>query len=328
MSQLIIPKVSILIPVYKVEKYVKRCILSVLSQSMQDGVEVLIVNDCTPDRSMDIVREVIDEYGRQSKMTFRIINHEKNMGLSMARKTLLDNAKGEFTIFVDSDDTIDPRMIEEMYEAAVSEQADIVVCDIQLKYPNKMKIIHYVKPWHSVDSVTYSLCNKLVRKNLYIDNQIQPDQISMWEDVVVTFRLFFVSRKTIGISKAYYCYFVDENENSICKKINKKSIDDQFRCVQVLEEFINKHGQQKIGKKLLIQMKIHAKRMLLLRPEVRDLSLWRKTYSDCNKYICGIADLPIYERVACIFVIFRLGVIAIFIINMVTFLKYRCPCKF
>ena len=95
-------KVSILVPIYGVEKYIERCVRSLLEQSFTD-IEYIFVNDCTKDSSMVILNKLIKEY-EEKKGSIKIINHEKNGGLAASRITALKNATGEFITFVDSDD--------------------------------------------------------------------------------------------------------------------------------------------------------------------------------------------------------------------------------
>ena len=106
-------KVSIIIPVYNVEPYIEECLLSVSSQTMTEGVECIIVDDCGKDNSMSIAERFIEEY--IGKISFSIIHHGSNRGLSAARNTGIKAAKGEYVYFLDSDDTITADCIQRMY---------------------------------------------------------------------------------------------------------------------------------------------------------------------------------------------------------------------
>ena len=103
--------ISIIIPVYNVEKYIERCLLSVIGQKGLDGfVECILVDDCTPDRSMQIAQKLIGDY--QGSIHFRIIHNNENQGLSCSRNNGLKIAKGDFVYFLDSDDYIYPNCLE------------------------------------------------------------------------------------------------------------------------------------------------------------------------------------------------------------------------
>lgn len=117
------PSVSIIIPVYNVSKYIDRCLKSVFKQSYKN-LEVVVVNDCTPDDSMRKVRLFKD---RNSKYPIRIVDHPKNLGLSASRNTGIKNAKGEYLYFLDSDDEITTNCIQFLVEKMVAYGAEMAV---------------------------------------------------------------------------------------------------------------------------------------------------------------------------------------------------------
>ncbi|WP_417124327.1 glycosyltransferase family 2 protein, partial [Phocaeicola sp.] len=204
------PKISVLIPVYNVENYVERCITSVLNQTMQEGVEVIIVNDCTPDRSMEIIRETLCVHLKKNGMTVRIVEHKINRGLAAVRNTAMNYATGDYIIHIDSDDYIEPDLLEEMYSKAVEMDADIVIADHWDEYRD---CSIYVKS--SVDDngdMIYSqlirgkstyLWDKLIKRSLYLANHIVWQEGMDWkEDFKTTIPLCFFARKIVGIPKA------------------------------------------------------------------------------------------------------------------------------
>lgn len=109
-------KVSVIVPVYKVEKFIERCAISLFSQTLQD-VEFIFVDDASPDNSVQIVQKCIREYPHRESQTV-ILTHEKNMGLPAARNTGLAVAKGEYIFHCDSDDFVEPDMLEQLYNTA------------------------------------------------------------------------------------------------------------------------------------------------------------------------------------------------------------------
>ena len=117
-------KVSIIVPVYNVAKYIERCLLSVLNQTWQD-LEVILVNDCTPDNSMEIARRVVASHPRGTVV--RCLEHEENRGLSAARNTGISASVGDYLYFLDSDDYISANAIELLADAAVQKRPDFVI---------------------------------------------------------------------------------------------------------------------------------------------------------------------------------------------------------
>ena len=114
------PKISIIIPVYKVEKYLRRCLDSVLNQTFTDW-EAICVNDCSPDNS----GAILNEYAARDKR-IKVINHKENSGLSASRNTAIEHATGDYVMYLDSDDFIHPQTMEIAYYLAQRDDSDIV----------------------------------------------------------------------------------------------------------------------------------------------------------------------------------------------------------
>ncbi len=124
------PKVSIIVAVYKAEDYLHRCVDCLLAQTFTD-FEILLVDDGSPDRS----GEICDKYAEKDNRV-RVF-HKENGGVSSARQCGLDHALGEYTIHADSDDWVEPNMLEELYKKAKEEDADMVICDFYKNYEDK-----------------------------------------------------------------------------------------------------------------------------------------------------------------------------------------------
>ena len=127
--------ISVIIPIYNVEKFVERCILSIINQTYTKEVECIIVNDCTPDSSMKIVERLVADY--KGQIRFKLLNHERNKGIAAVRNTGLNAASGDYIIYIDSDDYCEQDMLEKMYTKAVEEDADVIVADFWDTYPDK-----------------------------------------------------------------------------------------------------------------------------------------------------------------------------------------------
>lgn len=121
--------ITIGMPVYGVEKYIRKCLLSVLNQTFQDKIEILVVDDLGPDKSMDIVREIQATHPKGGKI--RILTQPQNMGCWAARNRILDEAQGEYLLLVDSDDYLSEDAVEKMYEAAEKYHAEAVYGSVE-----------------------------------------------------------------------------------------------------------------------------------------------------------------------------------------------------
>ena len=132
--------VSVIVPIYNVEKFIARCVKSLMEQSL-DRVEYIFIDDATPDNSIVILKEVLSYYPQRS-LHCQIIKHEKNNGLPAARNTGLSLAKGQYIFHCDSDDFVEHDMLKFMYEKAVETQADIVWSDWYLSYGTKERYMY------------------------------------------------------------------------------------------------------------------------------------------------------------------------------------------
>ena len=232
------PKVSVIVPVYKAEKYLRKCVDSILAQTFRD-FEVLLVDDGSPDKS----GEICDEYaGKDPRVR---VFHKENGGVSSARQCGLDNARGEYTIHADPDDWVEPNMLEELYAKAKAEDADMVICDF---YVNDSRGQRYVRQRPSaLDHETVlrelfqqlhgSCWNKLVRRACYREYNVSfPLEISFCEDVYVNVSLLKHAIKVVYHPKAYYHYVNGNNPNSIVRSYTKATYDHDMRLLGLLDK--------------------------------------------------------------------------------------------
>ena len=234
-------KVSIIIPVYNVEKYINKCIDSALNQSLQE-IEVIAVNDGSTDKSLEILQSYNDP-------RLKIITQE-NQGLSGARNTGIVAATGDFLLFLDSDDYIHEDMAKGMYAQALKEQSDIVICRYEQVYENG--------DTHYTSGITKGLsqgelfkrllaaklstmaCDKMYLRSLFIENDIKYPLGLYHEDVPVTYRLFYYAKKISVVEKVYYYWL--RREGSISKSISEKHINDVFTFLEMTKNFLKKEN--------------------------------------------------------------------------------------
>lgn len=201
------PKISIIVPVYKAETYLYRCVDSILAQTFTDW-ELLLIDDGSPDRSGDIC----DEYA-QKDTRIRVI-HKENGGVSSARQRGLDESIGEYTIHADPDDWVEPEMLEGLYNKAKEEDADMVICDFIYEYKTRSIICkqhldscdaEYILKQMFSQQLPGMCWNKLIRRECYIKYNISfPKDIIRWEDLYVICSLLMHPIKCAYLSKAFY----------------------------------------------------------------------------------------------------------------------------
>lgn len=259
------PKVSVLIPIYNVEKYISRCAKSLFEQTLHD-IEYIFVNDCTPDNSMDILNKVIEDYPHK-KNHIKIIHHSENKGLAAARNTGVMAACGEYIIPCDSDDWVEPEIYEEMYKKAVNDNSDIVTCDF-LK--EKTKRIEYQKqdsindPHEYIKSIwdqkNYpAIWSRLIKRSFFINHNLNfTEGINMGEDLLIVSKIFFYAKRISYINKALYHYEM-KNFGSIVRGFNEESSNQLIWAIEEIESFYKKWSDFENFESNINNMKIHIK---------------------------------------------------------------------
>ena len=231
---------SVIIPAYNVEKYIKRCINSVLSQDLKN-IEIIVIDDGSKDKTSDICLEI-------SKNNKNIIYKKvQNRGCSAARNLGISMAKGKYIAFLDSDDWVDLDMYINMVEEAEKNQADIVICGFKKLDENKNLLSTVKIPKRNtkdeyIDCTTEwfsSPCNKIYKRDLLEKNDIKfLLNIYTGEDMFFNFICFFYSKNIISLDEPYYNYFM--NQNSVSN--NYKNRTDIYIVIRELIFFYKRNG--------------------------------------------------------------------------------------
>ena len=239
------PKVSVIVPVYNVEKYIARCIRSIKKQTFRD-FEVLIIDDGSPDKSIDIAVKVIDGDERFT------VYHKENGGLSDARNYGIERAKGEYIVLIDSDDYIDSDYIRLLYNECILSGADMSMCrykmhftdDIILPVPvgkkagtlSRDKALDTLIRDNNMQSFAW---NKMYKRSLFTDYDIKYP-VMYFEDVATTPRVMFHADKIAVSEKYLYCYV--RRGGSILSTMNVKKINDYILSYYIIRNFLEKNG--------------------------------------------------------------------------------------
>ena len=214
------PKVSVIVPIYNVEKYLEKCINSLLSQTLED-IQIILVNDGSKDNSGNIAKE----YEKNNKD--RVIYVEKeNGGLSDARNYGLKYATGDFIAFLDSDDYIEKNAYEEMYNKAIEENADYVECDFIWEFHNKIRVdkqYPYKNKKEMLSFVRVVAWNKLIKRQLITDNNLEFPKGLRYEDVEFTYKLIPFINKFAYVDKPFIHYV--QREGSIANVQNERTAE-------------------------------------------------------------------------------------------------------
>lgn len=282
-------KVSVIIPIYKVEAFIERCATTLMEQTLRE-VEYIFVDDATPDRSIQILEEVVARYPERKEQV-RIVHHDINKGLPAARNTGLALATGEYIFHCDSDDYVEPTMLEELYNAAQRKNADAVWCDWYLSFEKNeryMKQPSYEAPIEAVKgmlsgAMKFTVWNKLIKHSLYSDNNIVfPEGYGMGEDMT-TIMLFACTQKIAYVPKALY-HYVKLNTCAYTQTYSPQHIIDLVHNVKRTEEFIRVHKGDEMNTELAF-LKLDVKFPFLISANKKDYQIWQNMYSEANIYI-------------------------------------------
>ena len=224
-------KVSVIIPVYNTEDYLKECIESLVNQTLRE-IEILIVNDGSTDSSLEIMKEFKNKYPNIIKIFDKV-----NGGQASARNYALSFAQGEYLGFVDSDDWVDSTMYEEMYEKAEKEDADIVICDMVDHFPDRT-VCYPSSRFENKFKVTPSACNKLFKRSL-VKEDVFP--VGLWyEDFeFTTMQLMKTDCISVIHKGLYHCHC---REVSTMYNNNSEKNQDILVVLEHLVEYVEKNG--------------------------------------------------------------------------------------
>lgn len=212
-----IPKISAIIPVYKVEKYIQKCVDSVLNQTYRN-IEVILVDDGSPDNCP----KICDEYAQKDERV-RVF-HKENGGQSSARNLALDNIEGEYVCFVDSDDYIECFMIEKMLKQLERENGDVAIC--LEKRDNEKLFEKDIYKNILEDKIGSQIWRYLFKSESFQGGGIRFPVGRFAEDIAVLDRILY-QKKIVYVSERFYSYFFNNQENSsnTPQNIYKNTVD-------------------------------------------------------------------------------------------------------
>lgn len=290
-------KVTFAVAIYNVAEYIEECVRSLYEQTL-DNIEILLVDDCTPDNSIDIALKALEDYPNR-KSQVKIIRHEQNQGLSNTRRDGILAASGEFIILVDGDDYVDRRMAALMYAKAVETGADMVICDFYRLKGNRLVVGTQVPDGVLGDgeNVRRDLIHrrvppfqwtKMVRRNIYENNIVWP-QKCLGEDTVFNVVSAYYARRIVHVDKPLYYYRY--NTASISHK--KMSVESCMRNYNEFKQnftiawdFLRREGVDGQYRRGEIINKLRTKNRLLPVTDQRKYRrLWWKTYPEINKIL-------------------------------------------
>lgn len=314
-----LPKVSVIVPVYNTEKWLARCIDSILAQTFTN-FELLLINDGSTDSS----GAICDEYAEKDSR-IRVF-HKPNGGVSSARNLGLDNATGEWITFCDADDWVENNYIYDLIMKAEETDADIVMCNLLFRFAERDDIY---KIYNWKDSKISGLANyisqqwtplvgSIHKKKLYEKFKLRlPDNISLCEDFHLMVRLCFYASKISTISAPTYNY--RQQPNSIVHNLNNKSVEEQLWAYNDILKFAEKAEFASKIKKCMTHRVLCCIQDYLLNPI--KFKRFRDEIIDKKDYITSCPYLSKKQKVSAWCIVHHLGFISLFLAKIYLFFQ-------
>ena len=209
--------ISVIVPIYKAENYLCKCVDGILQQTFTD-FQLILVDDGSPDKS----GEICDEYAQRDSRVITI--HKANGGLTSARKYGMEHAEGKYSIHIDPDDWVEPTLLEELYQEAEKTDADMVICDfwehcdgeIECSKQEPKNLDHSEVMKEMFSTLKGTMWNKLIRTSCYQQCNIHfHEELVVLEDLFLMFQFLLHPLKISYIPKALYHYERNTNPNSL-----------------------------------------------------------------------------------------------------------------
>ena len=295
------PAVSVIIPVYKVEPYIARCVRSLFGQTLED-LEFIFVDDCTPDLSIDVMRGVLEEFP-QRKDQVTVVRMPRNGGLAKARWQGLSLATGDYLISCDSDDElVSPDAYRLLYEKAVSERLDIVTCNYLKEEASGRRVLVREECTGVrdllLDKVQGSLVCRLIRRAI-LPEGLLPPRGSMGEDLVISLQATLEARSLGHVDEAFYLYryrpsSISKQHGKEAAVVRHQSLSANVKMLVGLLE--GSYGCADNAPEIAC-FKYYARHCI--EPYVGDkacYSLWRETFPEVDAKLLANPCLPLEKK--------------------------------
>lgn len=221
-------KVSVIVPVYNTEKYLRRCLNSLVNQTIED-IEIIVINDCSPDNS----KEILKEYEKKYKDKIKVFHNKTNKGIGYNRNYGIKKATGEYIGFVDSDDYLDIDNLEKMYNFAKNNDVDLVICNLKkvdingkvLGYEEiqKFDLTNIKKSPEILLNINLGPANKLFSKEIFKDKNNRFPINLKYEDLAILPKLICDAKKIGFVEDSFYNYVI--HEESETTTVDKRVFD-------------------------------------------------------------------------------------------------------
>ena len=283
------PTVSFIVPVYNTEKYLIKCLDSIISQTFSD-FECLIIENGSSDSSGSIC----DDYAEKDSR-IKVV-HQEGKGVSFARNTGLNMASGQWVIFVDSDDWIEPDLVETALKTAKDHHSDIIQWNYISEGGKKIKKTQCLQVGKFVVSSDKELpgwfamiWSRMYSRIIIEKNNIRFDtDLFFGEDGLFSIQALSSAKSVWNTDKALY-HYVDRTD-SVINTMDIRAVNNKILAAKKIEEYLKQQGKEKLFNKAILQKKRGARDSLLFDLSVPDIKRWRKTFPEINRSLINFQD--------------------------------------
>lgn len=313
-------KISILIPIYKVEKYIRRCAESIFRQTYLD-LEIIFVDDASPDNSLSILKDTIQSFPSRSNQ-IRIITNVRNKGLSYVRNISIKAATGEYVFFVDSDDYIEPNTIALMTDNIGKTNADIIIGNYIVHEHKGSKKIRHEKFKNKRDAVLnilslkspHHVFNILIRRTLFFNHHIQAlEGVNYGEDHQIMTQAVYYAKKISFLNDFTYHYDCTNEEsyiNSLYTSITEGKVIQLKKTAQFIVHFFENKEKEYLNQAKILEFHYYywILSQLCLQGKYKTYKEIAKSFqkTDTNYWTLRKWQKPLFKTISSYYLLMRI----------------------
>lgn len=295
--------ISVIIPVYNASATLRACLMSLSAQTYKN-LELLLVDDCSTDDSLNILVTYAGQYA-DGDFSVQVLHHEQNRGVAAARNTALLHATGDYIYYVDADDFIESDTLECLVNEVKTKDLDIVGHEWFLTFNSKERHMKQPVYFSSYEALCYMMCGVmrwnlwlfLVRRSLYVENNIHfIEGMNMGEDMMVMMKLFVCAKKVAIVNRPFY-HYEQQNQTSLTKTYSLEHIRQVTTNLLEVERIINISSYECSLSKFIPFLKLNIKLPLLITDDETRYKIWLEWFPEANRYILKNKMLPFRTRI-------------------------------
>ena len=296
--------ISIIIPCYNAALYIDKCIRHICNQTFTGQIEIIFIDDCSTDDTILSIETSLRSNAYNG--LYSIIRNSNNKGVAIARITGIKQAKGQYILFCDSDDWMETNMCQRMYDEVLTSSADLVICDYRNVYESDSNIslnncVDNFLQGLLLCKCTGSLWNKLIKRELLINDRIIYPQSSFCEDYVYSIQLAILAKKIRYVAEPLYNYYhrpgsiVMANDRSSINKRIRENLENHRIVEQILKKYnlYEVYNSEVIALKLIVKNSIRA-----YLPKFEYYFMWLKTYPEVTIEMFKSRHISIRSKIA------------------------------